>query len=61
MAITGSTESFNGSPNMSDGHRSALLEEVDKKLKEFLNRANISDERKSEILRELLKIALKEQ
>ena len=46
---------------MSEEERKRLLKEIEQKLEEFLDSDEISEERKTEVLRELLTIAVTEQ
>jgi len=45
---------------MSERVEQALLEEIERTLKRFLESTGISDERKTEVLRELLALALED-
>jgi hypothetical protein len=45
---------------MSEEERLRLIAEIEKKIHEFVDSKEISNERKSEILRELLAVALEE-
>ena len=46
---------------MSEENRCRLIAEIEEKLQEFLDSDEISEERKTEVLRELLTIAVTEQ